>query len=68
VPKYNRMGSMIQKSWNMVGKAMTWGRSTSYTFWTSTNGTMHTDFVIPYAKDVISEKGKVYAPTPTWPF
>jgi hypothetical protein len=62
VPKYNRMGSMIQKSWNMVGKAMTWGRSTSYTFWTSTNGTMHTDFVIPYAKDVISEKGKVYAP------
>jgi hypothetical protein len=23
---------------------------------------MHTDFVIPYAKDVLSEKGKVYAP------
>jgi hypothetical protein len=62
VPRYNRMGSMLQKSWNMVGKAMTWGRSASYTFYTMTNGVLHTDFVIPYAKDVLSEKGKVFAP------
>jgi hypothetical protein len=62
VPRYNRMGSMLQKSWNMVGKAMTWGRSVSYTFYTMTNGVLHTDFVIPYAKDVLSEKGKVFAP------
>jgi hypothetical protein len=62
IPRYNRMGSMLQKSWNMVGKAMTWGRSSSYTFYTMTNGVLHTDFVIPYAKDVLSEKGKVFAP------
>lgn len=62
IPMYNRMGDMLQKSWNMVGKAMTWGRSASYTFYTQTNGRLHTDFTIPYAKDVLSEKGKVFAP------
>lgn len=62
LPMYNRMGTALQKHWNMLGKAMTWGRSASYTFFTSTNGILHTDFVIPYVKDVISEKGKVYAP------
>jgi hypothetical protein len=62
IPMYNRMGDMLQKSWNMVGKAMTWGSAGSYTFFTSTNGKLHTDFVIPYRKDILSEKGKVYAP------
>ena len=61
IPRYNRQGDMLQKSWNMIGKAMTWGRSTSYTFFTSTNGEFHTDFVIPYVKDVLTEKGKVFA-------
>ncbi len=62
IPMYNRQGDILQKGWNIVGKAMTWGRSTSYTFYTSTGGKMHTDFVIPYVKDIITEKGKVYAP------
>lgn len=61
IPSYNRMGNMLQKSWAMVGKSMTWGRATSYTFYTSTNGKMHTDFVLPYVKDVLTEKGKVFA-------
>jgi hypothetical protein len=61
-PMYNRQGNDLQKSWNMLGKAMTWGRSTSYTFFTSTNGQMHTDYVIPYVKDILTEKGKVFAP------
>lgn len=61
IPMYNRMGDMLQKSWNVIGKGMTWGRTTTYTFYTSTNGIMHTDFVIPYVKDVGTEKGKVYA-------
>lgn len=62
IPMYNRQGNLLQKSWNMIGKAMTWGRATSYTFFTSTDGQFHTDFVIPYVKDVITEKGKVYTP------
>ncbi len=62
MPMYNRMGSLIQKSWNMVGKSMTYGMSTSYTFFTNTNGQLHTDFVIPYIKDVLCEKGKIFAP------
>lgn len=62
IPMYNRQGNLLQKSWNMIGKAMTWGRSTSYTFFTSTDGQFHTDFVIPYVKDVITEKGKVFTP------
>jgi hypothetical protein len=61
IPSYSRQGNMLQKSWNMIGKAMTYGRSTSYTFYTSTNGQLHTDFVIPYIKDVLDEKGKVFA-------
>jgi hypothetical protein len=61
IPSYNRMGNMLQKSWAMVGKSMTWGRATSYTFYTSTNGKLHTDFVYPYVKDILTEKGKVYA-------
>jgi hypothetical protein len=62
IPMYNRMGDALQKHWNMLGKAMTYGRSTSYTFFTSTNGVLHTDFNIPYAKDILTEKGKVFAP------
>lgn len=62
IPNYRRMGTALQKQWNMLSKARTWGRATSYTFFTSTNGVFHTDFVIPYIKDIITEKGKVYAP------
>ena len=62
LPNYRHMGTALQKHWNMLSKARTWGRSTSYTFFTSTNGVFHTDFVIPYFKDVITEQGKVYAP------
>jgi hypothetical protein len=62
---YNRMGTALQKHWSMMSQAKTNGRSASYTFFTSTEGRLHTDFVIPYVKDVVSEKGKVYAPDRT---
>lgn len=62
IPMYNRMGNMLQKSWNMTSKAMTWGVASSYTFFTSTEGKFHTDFSIPYVKDVLGEKGKVFLP------
>lgn len=62
IPMSNRMGSELQKSWNMIGKAETYGLSASYTFFTQTGSEMHTDWVIPYIKDIFIEKGKVFAP------
>jgi hypothetical protein len=62
IPMANRQGSELQKDWIITGKALGWGRAASYTFYTSTNGRFHADFVIPYVKDVLSEKGKVFAP------
>jgi hypothetical protein len=62
LPLYHNMGTALQKHWSMMSQAKTYGRSTSYTFFTSTEGRLHTDFVIPYVKDVLGEKGKVYAP------
>lgn len=62
IPMYNRMGNMLQKSWSMTSKAKTYGVATSYTFFTSSKGKFHTDFVIPYVKDVLGEKGKVFLP------
>lgn len=61
IPKYNRMGSMIQKSWNMISRAKTVGRATSYTFLCHDEDDIRTDFIIPYTKDIIDEKGKVFA-------
>lgn len=60
IPLYSRMGNALQKQWNMLSKAMTYGRSTSYTFFTKTDGQLHVDFNIPYVKDVLTEKGKVF--------
>ena len=62
IPRSNTMGQPLQKSWNMVGKALTYGMQSSYTYFTNTGETMHTDFTLPYVKDVLLEKGKVYGP------
>jgi hypothetical protein len=59
---YNRNGNTLQKQWNMLQKSMTYGVASSYTFFTSTNGINHTDFVIPYVKDSWGERGKVFMP------
>jgi hypothetical protein len=61
IPNQNRMGTALQKHWAMLSKAGTWGRSTSYTFFTENNGTLTTDYIIPYYADVLTEPGKVYA-------
>lgn len=62
LPYYNRMGTALQKHWSMMSMAKTYGRAASYTFFTSTEGRLHTDFNIPYIRDILGEKGKVYAP------
>lgn len=62
IPMGNTQGSALQKSWIMLGKALTYGVSVSYTYFTNTGDKMHTDFVIPYIKDILIEKGKTYGP------
>jgi hypothetical protein len=61
-PLGNTQGSTLQKSWVMLNKALTYGVSASYTYFTRTAEQFHTDFVIPYIKDVLIEKGKVFGP------
>lgn len=68
LPSANAQGNVLQKSWNMVGKALTYGAQPSYTFFTQTGDRMHTDFVLPYIKDVFPERGKVYAPDSNYTF
>lgn len=62
LPMGNTQGSILQKSWVMLNKALTYGMQPSYTFFTNTGDTMHTDFSIPYIKDILVEKGKVFGP------
>lgn len=62
IPMSHVMGTELQKDWNMLGKAMTWGRSTSYSYFTTRNGIRYVEWVIPYVKDILTEKGKVYGP------
>jgi hypothetical protein len=62
IPLGTTQGSAIQKGWIMLNKALTYGVSVSYTYFTNTGDRMHTDFVIPYIKDILIEKGKTYGP------
>ena len=62
LPMGNTQGSDLQKSWTMINKALTYGMQPSYTFFTNTGDTMHTDYSIPYIKDILVEKGKVFGP------
>mgnify|MGYP000870076549 FL=1 len=68
LPMSKTQGNVLQKSWNMVGKALTYGVQPSYTYFTSTGDRMHTDFVLPYIKDVFPERGKVFAPDSNYQF
>lgn len=62
LPQANTQGSVLQKSWIMANKALIYGMQASYTFFSQTAGRFHTDFIIPYIKDILIEKGKVYGP------
>lgn len=62
LPLMKAMGNVLQKSWLMTTKVLTYGSGTSYKFFTNHNGVMYMDFVLPYVKDVLNERGKIYAP------
>lgn len=68
IPNSRYMGTELQKHWNMQSKAIVWGRSASYSFLTQENNQFYVDYSIPYVKDIITEKGKVYAPDSNYVF
>lgn len=62
IPMSQRMGSELQKSWVMIQQAGAIGSCTAYSFYTSCNGEMYVDWILPYAKDLYGEKGKTFLP------
>jgi len=62
IPNANTNGDMIQKSWIMLGKALTYGYQFSYDFFKNSGDYFGADFSIPYVRDLIFERGKVYGP------
>ena len=62
LPRMKHMGNILQKSWAMTSKALTYGSSASYTFFTRDGDDMYMDFAIPYVKDLLIERGKVFGP------
>nr|DAP59744.1 MAG TPA: portal [Caudoviricetes sp.] len=60
LPNANTTGSVIQKSWGALSKAMTYGSQPAYCFYTQHGNYFGADFKLPYIKDVILEAGKVY--------
>ncbi|HEX8349955.1 MAG TPA: hypothetical protein VF598_08325, partial [Hymenobacter sp.] len=58
----NRMGSEIQKSWSLISKAGTTGHQSTYCYFTSCNGELYVEWILPYEKDILGEKGKTFIP------
>ena len=62
IPHAQTNGDMLQKSWIMVGKALTYGMQYSYQFFRNYGNGYAADFKIPYIRDLTLERGKVYGP------
>lgn len=62
IPHATTNGDMLLKSWIMMSKALTYGMQFSYQFFRNYGNGFAADFKVPYIKDLILEKGKVYGP------
>lgn len=62
IPHATTNGDMLLKSWIMMSKALTYGMQFSYQFFRNYGDGFASDFKIPYIKDLIMERGKVYGP------
>lgn len=62
IPLSCRMGSEIQKAWALITKAGGVGSATCYSYFTSVNGQMYAEWILPYVKDIYGEKGKPFMP------
>lgn len=62
VPNAKFNGNMLQKSYIMGKKALTYGCSASYAFFKNAGDYFGADFSIPYIRDIILERGQAYGP------
>jgi hypothetical protein len=62
IPHVSYNGDMIQKSWIMAKKALTYGCSVSFSFFKNAGDYFGADFSIPYIRDIIFERGQSYGP------
>lgn len=59
LPNANEQYALLQKSWNVVSKALTWGSCPVYTPIVKRGNYFGTDMTVPYIKDVFLERGKL---------
>ena len=59
VPNANKEYALIQKCWNAVSKALTYGAQPGYVPFVNRGKYFGTDLILPYVKDVFLEPGKV---------
>jgi hypothetical protein len=62
IPLSHVMGSEIQKSWSLISKAGTTGHQSTYCYLTVCNGEIYVEWILPYEKDILGEKGKTFIP------
>lgn len=59
IPNANQVAALIQKSWAMISKALTYGSQPVFVQFINRGEYFGTDFTLPYVKDVLLEPGKL---------
>jgi len=59
IPNANQQAALIQKSWAMISKALTYGSQPAFVQFVNRGDYFGTDFTLPYIKDVLLEPGKL---------
>ena len=59
IPNANQVAALIQKSWSMISKALTYGSQPAFVQFVNRGDYIGTDFTLPYIKDVLLEPGKL---------
>jgi len=59
IPNANQVAALIQKSWAMTSKALTYGSQPAFVQFVNRGEYFGTDFTLPYIKDVLLEPGKL---------
>lgn len=60
IPNATATGTVIQKSWAALSKALTYGSQPAYVFFKQEGDYMGADFKLPNIRDVWHEPGKIY--------
>lgn len=59
IPNSNQVAALIQKSWALTSKALTYGSQPAFVQFINRGDYYGTDFTLPYIKDVLLEPGKL---------